>query len=194
MYLETIKNLFCDEVAETIAAIPADSVIEYDRYTYEIPRNFTRPRTGHSRVMEWRAGVLHGINGDMSVRDPEGYVCGLIPVRTLVNMLAHETFIIRSAVPDDIRPIIHSVHDLAEYLETTIDGIAENVRKYHDYETDITFADDSITLTTTAGETGKKLSKELFYPFSADVYDDAHIGLQCWADATYWDAVHAGEV
>lgn len=195
MYIETVKNLMCDEVAETLAAITAEQVIEYHGYAYGIPRKIIR--SGSRAVMEWRYNILHGITGNMDVISMEsGYNCGSIPVWTLHNMLAHKTFTIRTASATEGGGTIYNLRDLAEYLDTDADpqAIAENVRKYHDYETRITFSDDGIKLTVTAGETGKQLSRKLYYPFSADVYDDAHVGLQCWADATYWDAVHAGEV
>lgn len=193
MYVETIKNLFCDEVAETIAALGMHQVIEFGKYTYEIPRNVVG--SGLRAVMEWRDRVYHGITGNVSMREKDtGLLCGKMPVWTLHNMLAHETFTIRSAEFDGDTVLIRSASDLAKYLGTSINGIPEQVLKYHDYETRITLSDDGIILQVTAGETGKTLAKELAYPFSDDAYDDACTGLQCWADATYWDAVHAGEV
>ena len=191
MYIETVKNLLCDEVSETIAALAESQVIEYNGRTYEIPRAVTH--SGYKAVMAWRDGVLHGIKGDMDVLQ-NGIYCGSVTVWTLHNILAGETFVIRSAEPDDYTVIIRSASDLAEYLQTSINGISEHVRTYSDYETEIKLSDDGIVLQTTAGETGKTLAKELVYPFSGEAYDDATSGLQCWADATYWDAVRAGEV
>ena len=192
MYIETIKNLLGDEVAEVIEGMNPACEIEYNAVCHRIPGCVIR--SGYNAVIKWREGVYRGINGNMDVFTPDGTLMGTIPVWTLHNMLSGETFTIRSIDSDDDTKFIRNVFDLAEYLGTTVDGIPDDVRKYHDYETSITLEDDGITLEVIAGDTGKKMSRQLLYPFSDDTYEDAHVGLQCWADATYWDAVHNGEV
>lgn len=193
MYSNTIKGLVSDEVAEVIASLPASWVIEYKGFSFRMPHEV---RSGSAEeVAAWRDKIRAGIRGDVDVITEDGYCCGTMPVWTLHNVLSHETFYIRSAVVDKSARIIHNAEELAQYLETTPENIAEHVRTYTDYETIATVDDDRILLQTNAGDTGKAAYKELVYPFSDEAYKDAIVGLQCWADAVCCEArEHDGEV
>lgn len=192
MYIETVKNLFYDEIAETIAALAISQAIEYSGRLYGIPRTIVR--SGRHCIIGWQGAILHGINGDVDILGENGTTCGQIPAKELCSLLEEKEFIIRSIIPEGNKRLIHNTEELARYLSTTPDNIPNTVRRYCDYETKTAVDDEGIVLTTTAGETGKRESRGLLYPFSLEAYDDAISGLQCWADATYWDAVHNGEV
>jgi len=193
MYFETVKNLLCDEVAETIAAIRTDNVIEYKEILFRIPRADINKAT--DSAMAWRDGILHGgLVGNLEVLDANEYMCGTIPVRTVINLISHDTFVIRSALKGETGTIINNAKEFAKYLETTVESIPAHVRDLTDYDTTISLRRIGIRITTTAGETGKTITSNLLYPFGDDTYQDTITGHQCWADATYWAAVNSGEV
>jgi len=191
MYLETFKGLFADEVAEEMSNIAKNFVIDFNGLSFRIPHEI---RSGSAQdVKEWREKIRSGIRGDFDVITSNGYTCGTIPAWTLHNILAHETFYIRSATADKNAVIIHNADELATYLDTTPDKIPEDIRTYTDYETVTTVTAESLTLRTIAGDTGKQTDRMLYFPFSDEAYENAIVGLQCWADATYWETQHNEE-
>lgn len=77
---------------------------------------------------------------------------------------------------------IRNIHDLAEYLRTTVPELPDHMREYTDYTTEISWNASSVTLRTVVPEGEEELQKTLAFPFSDDDFDDAESGLQCWAD------------
>ena len=77
---------------------------------------------------------------------------------------------------------INNINELAASLDWSISALKDNVREYTDYETVIDWDDQQVTLTTSVPETGDTLTKTLVFPFTDGDYDDAIVGLQCWAD------------
>lgn len=191
MYYESFEKLMSDEISEIIENIPETCAIVFNGFTYAIPNKIKND--GIHAVSAWRNDIAHGIKANMEVFDNDGFPCGLIPVWTLHNMLSGARFVVRSVAHNATETVIHNAHDLADYLQTTIESVPEVVNTYCDYKTVLTLSESGIILETTAGESGKMNVKQLVYPFSAETYDDAVSGLQCWADATYWENVNRGE-
>ena len=88
---------------------------------------------------------------------------------------------------------INNINDLATYLDTSIDNLKDVVHKYNDYSTIITWDTASVTLRTVVPEAEAELTKSLRFPFDDEDYDDAIVGLQCWADSEYCEAIYRGD-
>ena len=84
---------------------------------------------------------------------------------------------------------IHNIDALADYLQITVPELPHDVHEYTDYDTAITWTDAAVTLTTTVPEAEAKETTVLPFPFTDADYEDAIIGLQCWADYMYCEAV-----
>lgn len=84
---------------------------------------------------------------------------------------------------------IRNISELASSLGTTVSELHSHVRKYTDFETDISWTDEIVYLTTYSED--EELTKKLFFPFTDEDYDDAICGLQCWADEVFCNAREA---
>lgn len=193
MKFRVYSNVLCDDVSEIIQSIGTDEAIVSGNVFYTVPRSAIRS----GAVDRWRAGVLHGNKGTMDAHNVESsYNAGPVPVLTLVNLLGRTTFTVK---PLDIVTShnnglqIENVRDLAADLGTTVDALADDVRKYTDYETAIYWTRRGVTLRTTESESGRALEKVLRFPFSDRDYEDALVGLQCWADAVHWETINNEE-
>ena len=192
MFVKTEKELYCDDVAEVIEEIPTDCKILFDGYAYEIPRDVKA--SGPECVLAWRAGVLHGITGTMDRRSARTGEIRSVKLWDVVQKLAHEQFTICSEYSTKGANMITGPASLAAFLGTTVDGIRDHIRMFTDYETIASLNDNGLLLRAVAGDTGKYKYGHLYFPFSDEVYEDMLSGLQCWADATYWESQSGEEV
>ena len=189
MKFKVISNVTCDDVSEIIQSLRTDEAMVAGDVFYTIPRSAIRS----GAVDAWRAGVLRGNQGTLDAHNVEsGYNAGPIPVKTLVNLLCRKTFTVKpldvvTSAGDGLQ--IESVHDLSADLGTTPDGLPDVVRNCTDYETAIYWTRRGVTLRTTESESGQALEKVLRFPFSDRDYEEALVGLQCWADAVHWKAL-----
>ena len=83
---------------------------------------------------------------------------------------------------------IRSIEELATIRDTTVNGLKHDIHEYTDYDTVIDWSTTGITLTTSVPEAEATETKSLSFPFTEDDFDDAIIGLQCWADFKYCEA------
>ena len=180
-----ISNVLFDEVADVIGEyLTPDKVIQRDALALSIPRDVM-----HSgRVDAWRHGVLHGVTGWLDVIDAStGERTGSVPVWNACEQLSGTTFAIKDRPP---HAWIRSAEDLAENLGTTADALPRDVDEYTDYTTSIFWTKKAVVLTTYESERDETAAKFLRFPFTDAEYEDAIIGLQCWADATHWEYIH----
>lgn len=181
-----ISNVLFDEVADVIGEyLTPDKVIECGSLVLSIPRDMMH--TG--RVDSWREGILHGVTGWLDVIDASTNTrTGSVPARSACEALSRKTFVIKDRPEHEE---IRSAEDLAENLGTTADALPRDVDEYTDYETSIFWTRKAVILTTRDDESRKTSMTVLRFPFTSADYEDAIIGLQCWADATHWEYIHA---
>ena len=84
---------------------------------------------------------------------------------------------------------IQTINELASALGTTVPDLKHHVHTYTDFETDIAWTDEIVYLTTMSED--EELTKKLRFPFTDEDYDDAIVGLQCWADEVFCKAREA---